>query len=161
MVRRQLKVSIVSRSPSESLSETKLGRYVRKILKVLRWKRAGISIVLVNDREMRRLHLRFMGRGESTDVLAFSQREGKAFPKQGIPFLGDVAVSVDTARRMAPRFGNDWQAELLLYICHGILHLMGWRDSTPRLKAQMDRKQEAVLNQVIGSWRSKRPKRLF
>lgn len=104
--------------------------------------------MIVSDNEMRRFHRRFMGVNTPTDVLAFEP--------------GDVVVSIDTAKRVAPRYGHLWDEELLLYICHGILHLMGYRDHGKAEKARMDRKQEKILEQVLGKkWRSKKRKLLF
>lgn len=119
-------------------------------------------MILTSDAQIRRFHRHFLGIDRPTDVLAFGQMEGKYFPQPRIPFLGDVVVSVETARRAAPQFGNRWDEESLLYVCHGILHLMGYRDSSARLKAKMDRKQEATLRKILGTlWRSKNRKRLF
>ena len=111
---------------------------------------------------MQKLHRQFLGEDETTDVLAFGQMEGKFFPGRGAPLLGDVVVSVETAKRAAPQFGNRWDEELLVYISHGILHLMGYRDSTPSGKKQMDEKQKKILRKILGKlWRSKKRKPLF
>jgi probable rRNA maturation factor len=132
------------------------------MLKQLGWRRAGLSVVFVTDAQIRKLHRQYTGDDRPTDVLAFGQMEGKFFPQVSAPFLGDVVVSVETARRAAPRYGNRWDQELLLYLCHGILHLMGYRDSTPRLKAKMDKKQDQMVKLLLGkAWRSKKRKRLF
>ena len=121
-----------------------------------------LSVVLAGDGEMRELHRQYLGEDSPTDVLAFSQREGMYLPQDPLSFLGDVVVSVDEAKRAGPRFGNRWDEELLLYLCHGILHLMGYRDSTKAGKAKMDKKQEQILGKVLGrAWRSKRRKLLF
>lgn len=162
MIRPHFEILIENRQKRTRLSQAKLLRTTRKILKLLGWRRAGLSLVLVNDGEIRRLHRQFMEDDRPTDVLAFGQMEGKFFPQIGVPFLGDVVVSVERAKRMAPRFGNRWDQELVLYICHGILHLMGYRDSTLREKARMDEKQLGILRKVLGpQWRSKKQKLLF
>lgn len=155
-------IDIQNQQRGTRVSKKKLSQFVQKILKALGWRRIGLSVVLVNGSQMRRLHRQYLHRDRTTDVLAFPQIEGASFPCPGIPLLGDVVVSVDTAKRMGPRFGNHWQEELLLYICHGILHLMGYRDSTPSKKVQMNAKQNRVLRKVLGQrWLSKRQTLLF
>ena len=136
-------------------------RLTEGLLRCLGWKRVSLSLVLVNEAQIQQLNRRFMGENSPTDVLAFGQTQAPFLgPRR--PFLGDVVVSVETAKRLAPRFGNHWDEECLLYVCHGILHLMGYRDSTPKKKAQMDRRQLEVLRKVLGKkWRSKKRKPLF
>lgn len=111
---------------------------------------------------MKRLHREFLGKNEPTDVLAFGQDDEKIASWNEKPFLGDVVISVETAKRRAPEFGNRWDEELLLYLCHGLLHLMGIRDSTRREKKKMRAMEETLLRRLLGTpWRSKKPKRLF
>ena len=112
-----------------------------------------LSVVLVEDKEMSRLHHQFLGIKGPTDVLAFEQRR---------PFLGDVVLSAETAQRRAPEFGNRWDKELLLYLIHGILHLLGFRDAPSKEKKKMHAKEEKILNQLLGpSWPFKKQKLLF
>lgn len=152
---------MVNRQKEIRLSRTKLGRWVRKILREIGLKRVHLSLVLVNDSEIRRFHERFLGQDCSTDVLAFEPPK-RFVPRPDPSFLGDVIVSIEAAKKAGPRFGNRWDEELLLYICHGVLHLRGYRDSTRREKARMERKQEAILQKTLGKqWRSKERKRLF
>lgn len=157
-------ISILNLQRKVRLSLSGLGVWTGKILKELGWRRIRLSVAVVDDSQISRLHHRFLGVKGPTDVLAFSQTEGRAFPGWGwgALFLGDIAVSVETAKRAGPKFGNRWDEELLLYITHGVLHLMGYQDSTARRKAKMDNRQEKVLEKVLGKkWRSKRRKPLF
>jgi len=148
-----IEIFIENRQNKKRVSEAKLAGWIRKILKRMGWKKVSLSLALVTDSEIRRLHRQFMGIDSVTDVLAFPQKK---------PFLGDVVVSVETALRVGPYFGNRWDEELLLYVCHGILHLKGYRDSTARKKARMDKKQESILKEILGAkWRSKKRKPLF
>lgn len=156
-----LEIFLEDRQKRVRISGPRLIRWVKKVLKALGWRRASLSLALVSDAEIRRLNQRYLKEDRATDVLAFGQKRGRRFgPKK--PFLGDVVASVETARRAGPEYGNPWDEELLLYISHGILHLMGYRDSTPRLKVRMDRRQRGILRKVLGrKWQSKKRKPLF
>lgn len=158
-----IKVFIENRTGCSGLvSIPKLTTITKKMLKLLGQKRGMLSVVLVRNRQMRELHRRYLGKDRTTDVLAFGQGEGRFCIPDPFSFLGDVVVSVDEAKRVGPRFGHRWDEELLFYICHGILHLKGWRDSTPQDRVRMERKQEQILKRVLGRlWRSKRRKPLF
>jgi probable rRNA maturation factor len=77
-----------------------------------------LSIALVTDREMRRLNRRWRRQDRTTDVLSFPLEEPGA--------LGDVVISIDTARRQAKEGGWPLAAELRRLLAHGILHCRGY-----------------------------------
>jgi probable rRNA maturation factor len=96
-----------------------------------------LTIRLVDDAEMRRLHARHMNDPTTTDVLTFA--DGNEV---------DVAVCVDEARRRAAELGHDLSRELLLYSLHGLLHAVGFDDREPadfeRMHAEEDRLLAAI-----------------
>lgn len=162
MVRPRFEIDLENRQGRTRIRTRLLLHWIKKILRELGWKRVSLSVVLVNDSQIQDFHRRYLGEDRPTDVIAFGQMEGRFFPSGGIPFLGDVVVSVEAAKRAGPSFGNLWDRELLVYVCHGILHLMGYRDRTPSQRNRMEKKETGVLRKVLGDrWRSKRPKRLF
>lgn len=75
----------------------------------------------VSDREMRRVNRDFRGKDKSTDVLSFPGEEGH---------LGDVMISVPTARRQAAEAGHGVGRELKVLLLHGVLHCMGYDHET-------------------------------
>lgn len=105
-------------------------RAVIAALDRLRWARcpAGeLSVALVGDAEITRVHGEFMDDPSVTDVITFP---GDA-PRGGEPFAGEIVVNVAQARREGPAHGQSARAELLLYLVHGWLHLAGYRDKRP------------------------------
>lgn len=110
---------------------------------------AEISIVLTSDEHIRELNRTYRGLDRPTDVLAFSQLEGEvAPPENGNIVLGDVIISVDTAKRQAAEHGQSLEDELALLVAHGVLHLLGRDDTTEAGAAQMRRIQDEILEQV-------------
>ena len=65
-----------------------------------------------------------------------------------VPLLGDVAVSIDTAKQMAGKLKIPFKEELTRYLVHGTLHLLGYDDKKPRDKKIMHRRQEWIVNQL-------------
>lgn len=156
----RLEITVENSQRKLRLSVSRLRQRTEKILRSVGWRRAGISVKVVGDLEIRKLNRRFLGKDRPTDVLAFSQKEGRCFPEPERPFLGDVVVSAEMAKRVARQYGTSQEKELLLYVCHGILHLMGYRDDTAGKRKVMEEKQESILRRVWGpSWRSKNRKR--
>jgi rRNA maturation RNase YbeY len=84
---------------------------------------AELSVRLCDDAEIARLAGAFGRRERATDVLAFAQREGRG--RGSRECLGDVVISLDTARRQAARRGVPLGHELVTLLAHGCLHLHG------------------------------------
>jgi probable rRNA maturation factor len=82
-----------------------------------------LAVSLVDDEEIRRLSCRFLNRDLPTDVLSFPQRDDN-HPRDR--HLGDIVISVDTARRQAAPFGHSVDAEVRHLAEHGLLHRFGY-----------------------------------
>jgi rRNA maturation RNase YbeY len=86
---------------------------------------AELSVLIVADPEMALLNQRYLGREGPTNVLAFPMDPGDS-GGPGPVLLGDVVVSLDTARREAAQNGLDPDEHLMRLLIHGILHLLGY-----------------------------------
>lgn len=78
----------------------------------------GFTVLLTDDRELRRLNRQFLGKDYATDVLSFPSREGGAW-------LGEMAISIERAGEQAERLGHSLEEEIGILMLHGVLHLMG------------------------------------
>ncbi len=116
-----------------------LRRAVRAVLADEGVSEAEISLAIVDDREIRELHRRYLGEDEPTDVLSF------VLDRSENRLEGEVIASADTARRVAARYSNSASDELLLYVIHGTLHLVGYRDDTRRAKSEMRARERRCL----------------
>jgi len=122
---------------------TRLGRSARRLLGALGLREAELSVLLVSDREMRVLNRRYRGRDRATDVLAFAQREGPGGAPDGL--LGDVVISVDSARRQAAEGGRPLLREGERLLIHGVLHLLGYEHERSAAEAQRMQRRERAL----------------
>lgn len=118
-----------------------------KILSILGEKKTAVCILFVNDIKMRELNLKYRKADKSTDCLAFpaDSYTGKT---TGYKTLGDVVISLDTAKRNARDFGSTLKKETLLYIAHGILHLAGFKDTTVAERRKMRKMEGAILSKL-------------
>jgi probable rRNA maturation factor len=99
--------------------------FARRMLKALSLDAAELSLLLCDDRVMRRLNREHRRIDRPTDVLAFAMREGRAMVSVG-ELLGDIAISWPTVRRQARSHGWEPERELCLLLAHGLLHLIGF-----------------------------------
>ena len=102
-------------------------------------RRATISLAIVDDATIRPLNARYLGHDYATDVLSFVLEQSDE------ELDGEIIVSAETAASSAARFG--WQAadELLLYVIHGALHLVGCDDLEPALQTRMRQREREHL----------------
>lgn len=95
-----------------------LENFGRRLAQTVQLKPESFSAVLVSDRRIRALNRRYRQQSVATDVLSFPAGENG--------YLGDIVISVETARRQARRLGHGLLRELELLLLHGVLHLMGY-----------------------------------
>ena len=105
-----------------------------------------LTILVTNDAELHRLNRDYRGEDKPTDVLSFE--DGTIWP-DGNRYLGDIAISIETAERQAEQAGHKLQDEMALLTVHGVLHLLGHDHAEPEEKATMWEAQESVL-QLLG-----------
>ncbi len=116
----------------------------------------GINIVLADDRRIAGLNHKFLGRNGPTDVIAFGSKRLTAPTKDIKGFIGEIVLSVQTAAYNARQYGTTFEDEVLLYIIHGTLHLMGYDDTTNKKQKIMRLRQETVLKEVCRGVRTKK-----
>ncbi len=102
---------------------------------------AELSILLTGDDQIQVLNRVYRKKNQPTDVLAFAQREAAGGSSS---ILGDVVVSVPTARRQAERRGWDVLSEVTMLVAHGLLHLLGWDHDTAAKDRRMRRETERL-----------------
>lgn len=94
-----------------------------RVLERLGITRGEVGVLVCSDETIRSLNRTYRGRDEPTDVLAFPVGET---PPDGPPYLGDIAISLDTARRQAAARRASEVNELRVLLLHGLLHLLGY-----------------------------------
>ena len=106
----------------------------------------ALTVLLIDDTESARLHQEHFGDPDTTDVMTFP--DGSDDPESGRTHLGDLAVCVDVAERVARERGRSASDELTLYVLHGVLHLLGYDDIDLDDQAAMWAEQRRLLATV-------------
>jgi probable rRNA maturation factor len=99
----------------------------------------SLGVRFVGDRAMRRVNRQFRSLDKTTDVLSFPGEEGH---------LGDILISVPTARRQAAGTGLDAGCELKTLLLHGVLHCLGHDHEADQ--GQMERLERRLRKRWIG-----------
>jgi probable rRNA maturation factor len=123
-------VSLLNKSKKIKLNERKIITLIKKTLIEINDKKlpkniSEIGVTFCNDAEIKKLNLAYRNKNKPTDVLSFSFIEGLKVNSHDT-YLGDVIISLDTAKKQANKFKVSLEEELLRLIVHGILHLFGY-----------------------------------
>ncbi|PIV39414.1 MAG: rRNA maturation RNase YbeY, partial [Candidatus Omnitrophica bacterium CG02_land_8_20_14_3_00__42_8] len=124
-----MKIDIQNLQSVAKVNKNKVIECAGYVLKAMGESDAELSLVLVNDMHIRNLNWKYRRNDSATDVLAFPMRDSRRL--SGV-ILGDVVISVETAKREAKKRKKALQDELDLYFVHGILHLLGYDDEKIR-----------------------------
>ena len=138
---------LLVRDETASLDEfgplTQAGQHV---LKRLHAPEGDMAIALVDESRMQELNREYAGSDEATDVLSFSHNEIDS--ESGRLYLGDIIICLDIARTQAQEAGHPLNAELMLLIVHGILHILGHDHQTEEDSQHMFALQQDLLDMV-------------
>ena len=140
-----LKIDIQNLQSIAEIDKSKIIKCAAHVLKAMGESDAELSLVLTNDMYIRNLNWKYRRKDSATDVLAFPMRDSRGL--SGV-ILGDVVISVETAKNEARKRKKDFQDELELYFVHGILHLLGYNDEKPRARKKMHDKEKEVLKML-------------
>ena len=125
---------------SSLVERARVLRIARKTLRAEKCN-GSFTIYVTTDAEIRKLNRQFHATDAPTDVLSF--------PTGIDNYIGDIVVSYDRAKVQAREAGWRIADEIDLLVVHGILHLLGYDDLTPRKRAKMWKRQEEILGRVI------------
>lgn len=137
----QFAVSVANRQSRHAVNEIELVAAVQTVLNGSDYASANVSVAVVDDEAMHDLNRRFLGHDWPTDVLSFVLDEEHGHLE------GEIIISADTAAASAGEIGWPAAAEQLLYVIHGSLHLVGYRDKTAADKKEMQAAEARFLQQ--------------
>jgi probable rRNA maturation factor len=133
-----LNTSLLKRLSMELLSSIKIKHKIKA-------SQLEVGVLFCSDKRIRELNKRFRLKDKATDVLSFSMQEGLATSDQ---ILGDLVISLDTAKRQAKLYQVNLYQEILRLLIHGLLHLAGYdHELVSKRQADLMRKLEQQLYQ--------------
>jgi probable rRNA maturation factor len=137
------KIAIASPQEIVPIDRKRLREAVRSVLEGEAIADADISLAFVNNETIHQLNKRYLNHDEPTDVLSFPLSEANART-----LAGELVIGVEVARAQAAERKHDVQAELTLYVIHGLLHLCGFDDKSDQATAEMRARERHYLKQL-------------
>lgn len=135
-------IAIRNDTRDPGIDSRRLRTTAQRLLDALGQERAALSIALVDDATIRELNRRYRGKNAATDVLSFVAEEP----------LGDIAISVETARRQAAAYDAPLQNEIYRLLIHGTLHLLGHDHHEKNERAAMEAEERRLARTIAMPW---------
>ncbi len=141
--------------------DDKLQELVQRVAEaVLEYEKFGknteISVLFVDNEQIREINNDFRQIDSATDVLSFPMLDfggNKIIENVGDSYLGtvvlgDIVVSLERAKTQAEEYGHSYEREVGFLVCHSMLHLLGYDHEEESERAVMREKEEAVLEKI-------------
>ncbi len=135
-------IQITRHSQDAPADDAQLEALVRSICERFGLVGATIGVGIVDDAQMAELNRRFLNHEGTTDCLSFDLSDTET--PDGLRVF-EVVVNAQMAGREAARRGHSPQAELALYVTHGLLHQLGFDDAVPEQAQTMHRTEDEIL----------------
>ena len=139
-----MNIVIANRQRTRPVNARRLRLILLALFDELEIEAGDLGVNLVAAREMTLVNETFLKHEGSTDVITFDHSEGAA-PGRPTVLHGELFVCVDEAIVQARRFNTRWQPEVVRYIVHGILHLLGHDDLEAGLRRKMKREENRLV----------------
>ena len=143
------KIEITDLQDHVHLDKKIILQVIRRVMKEEGRTAKSLSIVLTDNRHIRDLNREYLGRDAATDVISFPLEDldwPTALPTQANGGInGEIIASAELALHQAMVSRGDPHAELLLYLVHGLLHLIGYDDRTPQDAKRMHGREDELL----------------
>jgi len=146
------KIEITDLQDHVRLDRKQILQVIRRVIKEEGRSAKSLSIVLTDNRHMRDLNREYLGHDRVTDVISFPLEDldwpgglGGGGANSGLN--GEIIASAELAVLQAQTTNTDPKAELMLYLVHGLLHLMGYDDRKPEQARQMHAREDALLEE--------------
>ncbi len=131
-------MSAAKKVAKKILSDSALSKFAPK-------NATDVGILFTNDRIIHRLNREYRGKDKPTDVLSFVYAGGCSCAAHS-RLLGEVIISIDTAKKQAKEYQVNLYQEILRLMIHGLLHLVGYdHERVPKREAERMRSEEQRL----------------
>jgi probable rRNA maturation factor len=144
-------IDIVYEDPGyeELISRREITSWIRKTCKYLNILGSSCSLFLTSDSTIRNINSKYLKNKHTTDVISFSQIEGVKADHINSGFIGDIVISIDTAKKQSSEMGHSLKSEIFLLLLHGILHILGY-DHVNKKDTKMIKLQNKIYYDLTG-----------
>ena len=119
----------------------KIAAWLKRVAQEEGYSLGDVNYIFCSSEVHRKMNIDFIGHDYFTDIITFDYSDLKG---EGV-VSGDIFIDVDTVADNARIYGSTKRDEMLRVVVHGVLHLCGQKDKTPRAEKQMHRKEDKYI----------------
>ena len=134
-----MNLAIANRQRTKKINTRLLKQIASELFAELKIAEADLGIALVSAKEMATVNWQFLQHEGATDVITFDHESTRT------KLHGELFICIDIAMAQAKEFKSSWQSELVRYVVHGVLHLLGYDDLKPELRRKMKREENRLV----------------
>lgn len=139
---------IINNTNMQIIELNGLNDFLDFALKYLKLENVIFNIIFVDDEYIHELNRQYRNIDRPTDVISFALEDDKSFINLDFKVLGDIYISIDTAKRQAEEYSHSLKREISFLSIHGLLHLLGYDHMNPEDEKVMFGLQELILNEA-------------
>ena len=134
-------INIENKTNNSKINKIKkiLIKLIKKTLKNYKQKFYEINLIFIDDNKIKKINKKYLYKNSATDVISFSYKD-----ISGIRFA-DIFISVDTASKNAKTYEIYFETEIIILTIHGILHAIGFTDTTKDERIKMSKETLKIL----------------
>jgi len=136
----KITIRIYNETEQKGIPRKALQTSITSVLQHFGKRNAQINIILTDDKTILEMNKKFLNHNYITDVISFDLSESEEL------ILGEIYICLPQAERQAKEYKTTFKNELLRLAIHGILHILGFDDSTSKEKKEMTRLENYFLN---------------
>jgi probable rRNA maturation factor len=118
----------------------KTASWIKKVILSEKATPQSINFIFCSDKVLLQRNLEYLNHSTLTDIITFDNSEVKG------EIEGDIFISIDRVKENALKFGQSFDQELHRVLIHGVLHLLGYDDKSPKQKEAIRKKEDACLS---------------
>lgn len=115
----------------------KIAKWLRTIAALEGYEVGEINYIFCSDPYLLEINRQFLGHDYFTDIITFDNSQDFLLEKGREGVSADIYISIDTVRANGDSYGEGFDRELLRVIAHGLLHLVGYDDTTESKQKRM------------------------
>lgn len=123
----------------KTIEKKKLHQYVKFITQHLNLSIVSLEINFIDSESIKEINKKFLSHDYSTDIITFNYSDSQN------TIDGEIFISVDDAKENAKKFNVKFEEEIGRLVAHGILHLIGFDDTTPDKRKKMKNRENQLL----------------
>ena len=134
-----IEIDILKNHSENSINSNNLKIYCEEVLNYKGYKSCSVSLIFINEEELKEMKNKYFQQNLYTDVIAFNLNN------ENEDLEGELYLSIKIIEHNAKLYNVSLEDEIKRVVAHGILHLIGYEDDTESSKREMTQNENSCI----------------